>query len=133
MSMLVALLSLALLGLSPAAAWAQSIKMGAVVPLTGRYGAGGAQIRAGYEFAVERINASGGIAVGGVKMPVELILLDDESDATKTVARMETLAAQGVVTRWVPLQDTWFCPEQSLVRLSGVKLKPSLQRARTPP
>ena len=45
MSMLVALLSLALLGLSPAAAWAQSIKMGAVVPLTGRYGAGGAQIR----------------------------------------------------------------------------------------
>ena len=68
MSMLVALLSLALLGLSPAAAWAQSIKMGAVVPLTGRYGAGGAQIRAGYEFAVERINASGGIAVGGVKI-----------------------------------------------------------------
>jgi len=32
-----------------------------------------------------------------VKMPVELVLLDDESDATKTVARMETLAAQGVI------------------------------------
>ena len=77
--------------------WAQSIKMGAVVPLTGRYGAGGAQIRAGYEFAVERLNAGGGIPVGGVKMPVELVLLDDESDATKTVARMETLAAQGVI------------------------------------
>ncbi|HME94016.1 MAG TPA: amino acid ABC transporter substrate-binding protein [Methylomirabilota bacterium] len=94
---MLALLTLALLGLSPADAWAQSIKMGAVVPLTGRYGAGGAQIRAGYEFAVERLNAGGGITVGGVKMPVELILLDDESDATKTVARMETLAAQGVV------------------------------------
>jgi len=92
---MLALLTLALLGLSPADAWAQSIKMGAVVPLTGRYGAGGAQIRAGYEFAVERLNAGGGITVGGVKMPVELILLDDESDATKTVARMETLAAQG--------------------------------------
>lgn len=96
MRMLV-LLSLALLGLGPGAAWAQSVKMGAVVPLTGRYGAGGAQIRAGYEFAVEHLNASGGITVGGVKVPVELILLDDESDATKTVARMETLAAQGVV------------------------------------
>jgi branched-chain amino acid transport system substrate-binding protein len=94
---MLALLSLALLGLSPAAAWAQAVKIGAVVPLTGRYGAGGAQIRAGYEFAVERLNAGGGITVGGVKMPLELILLDDESDATKTVARMETLAAQGVV------------------------------------
>jgi branched-chain amino acid transport system substrate-binding protein len=94
---MLALLSLGLLGLSPVAAWAQSVKMGAVVPLTGRYGAGGAQIRAGYEFAVEHLNAGGGITVGGVKMPVELILLDDESDATKTVVRMETLAAQGVV------------------------------------
>ncbi len=94
---MLAWLALALLGLSPASAWAQSIKMGAVVPLTGRYGAGGAQIRAGYEFAVERLNAGGGITVGGVKMPVELVLLDDESDATKTVARMETLAAQGVI------------------------------------
>jgi branched-chain amino acid transport system substrate-binding protein len=94
---ILALLGLALLGMSPATAWAQSLKMGAVVPLTGRYGAGGAQIRAGYEFAVEHLNASGGVPVGGVKMPVELILLDDESDATKTVARLETLAAQGVV------------------------------------
>jgi branched-chain amino acid transport system substrate-binding protein len=92
-----ALLLLTLLGPLPTAAWAQTIKLGAVVPLTGRYGAGGAQIRAGYEFAVEHINAGGGITVGGVKVPLELILLDDESDATKTVARLETLAAQGVV------------------------------------
>ncbi|HYB69229.1 MAG TPA: amino acid ABC transporter substrate-binding protein [Candidatus Bathyarchaeia archaeon] len=92
-----ALLLLTLLGPLPTAAWAQTIKLGAVVPLTGRYGAGGAQIRAGYELAVEHFNSSGGITVGGVKMPLELILLDDESDATKTVARLETLAAQGVV------------------------------------
>jgi branched-chain amino acid transport system substrate-binding protein len=92
-----ALLLLTLLGPLPTAAWAQTIKLGAVVPLTGRYGAGGAQIRAGYEFAVEHMNAGGGITVGGVKVPLELILLDDESDATKTVARLETLAAQGVV------------------------------------
>ncbi len=94
---ILALLALALLGVSPTAAWAQSVKMGAVVPLTGRYGAGGAQIRAGYEIAVEQINAAGGVAVGGAKRPIELVLLDDESDATKTVARLETLAAQGVV------------------------------------
>ncbi len=78
-------------------ALAQTIKVGAAVPLTGRYGAGGAQARAGYEIAVEQINQSGGVTVGGKKVPIELTILDDESDATKTVARMETLAAQGIV------------------------------------
>src|SRR5881409_1858818 len=87
---------LALLAIAPMAA-AQTIKLGAVVPLTGRYGAGGAQVRAGYELAVEQINAAGGVTVAGKKVPLELILLDDESDATKTVARLESLAAQGVV------------------------------------
>lgn len=81
----------------PLAAAADSVKLGAVVPLTGRYGAGGAQVRAGYEIAVEHINAAGGVTVGGKKMSLELVLLDDESDATKTVSRLETLAAQGVV------------------------------------
>src|SRR5207237_4454636 len=80
-----------------APALAQTVKVGAVVPLTGRYGAGGAQVRAGYEIAVEHINAAGGVTLAGKKVPLELVLLDDESDATKTVARLETLAAQGVV------------------------------------
>src|SRR5256885_10010521 len=53
--------------------------------------------RSGYEIAVEHINAAGGVTVGGKKMPIEITILDDESDATKTVSRMETLAAQGVV------------------------------------
>src|SRR5213594_2081677 len=88
---------LALLVAWPGLAAAQTIKVGAVVPLTGRYGGGGAQVRAGYEIGVEHVNAAGGVDVGGKKMPLELVLLDDESDATKTVSRMETLAAQGVV------------------------------------
>jgi branched-chain amino acid transport system substrate-binding protein len=76
---------------------AQTIKVGAVVPLTGRYAALGAQVRAGYEIGIEQINAAGGVSVGGKKMQLELIMLDDESDPTKTVARLETLATQGVV------------------------------------
>src|SRR5258708_2430116 len=92
-----AALVLASLGLWPSLALAQAVKVGAVVPLTGRYGAGGAQVRAGYEIAVEHINAAGGVSVAGKKMPIELILQDDESDATKTVARLQTLASQGVV------------------------------------
>ncbi|HEV8676960.1 MAG TPA: amino acid ABC transporter substrate-binding protein [Methylomirabilota bacterium] len=85
------------LGAWPAVAAAQAIKVGAAVPLTGRYGAGGAQARAGYEIAVEEINRAGGVTVAGKKVPLELTVLDDESDATKTVSRYETLAAQGVV------------------------------------
>lgn len=94
---LLALFLLALVGVWPLPVSAQSIKVGAVVPLTGRYGGGGAQVRAGYEIAVEQLNAAGGVTVGGKKMTLELVLLDDESDATKTVSRLETLAAQGVV------------------------------------
>jgi len=76
---------------------AQTIKVGAVVPLTGRYAALGAQVKTGYAIGVEHVNAAGGVSVGGKKQPVELTLLDDESDPTKTVARLETLATQGVV------------------------------------
>lgn len=75
-----------------------TVKLGAVIPLTGRFAAGGAQIRAGYEIAVEDINARGGVQVGGRRMPLELMVLDDESDPTKTVSRLETLASQGAVT-----------------------------------
>ncbi len=85
------------LGAWPGGAAAQPVKVGAVVPLTGRYAAGGAQVRAGYEIAVEDVNRGGGVTLGGRKAPLELVLLDDESDATKTVSRLETLAAQGVV------------------------------------
>ncbi len=75
-----------------------TVKLGAVVPLTGRYGSGGAQVKAGYEFAVEDINGRGGVQVGNRRVPLEVSILDDESDPTKTVSRFEALAAQGVVT-----------------------------------
>jgi branched-chain amino acid transport system substrate-binding protein len=78
-----------------AAGFAQTIKVGAVVPLTGRYAALGRQVKTGYEIGVQHTNAAG-VTVGGKKMQIELTMLDDESDPTKTVARLETLASQGV-------------------------------------
>ena len=89
-------LALTLVGFS-SAGMAQTIKIGAVVPLTGRYAALGGQVRAGYEIGLEQVNSGGGVTVGGKKMRLELVMLDDESDPTKTVARLETLATQGVV------------------------------------
>jgi branched-chain amino acid transport system substrate-binding protein len=90
------LIALSVLGIS-SIAMGQTVKIGAVVPLTGRYAALGAQVRAGYEIGLEQINAAGGVTVGGKKLRLELVMLDDESDPTKTVARLETLATQGVV------------------------------------
>jgi branched-chain amino acid transport system substrate-binding protein len=80
-----------------AGSYAQTIEVGAVVPLTGRYAALGAQVKTGYEIAVQHINGAGGVTVGGKKLQIKLTMLDDESDPTKTVARLETLASQGVV------------------------------------
>jgi branched-chain amino acid transport system substrate-binding protein len=73
------------------------VRLGSVIPLTGRYAGGGAQVRAGYELAVDDINRAGGIQVGAQRMTLQLSVLDDESDPTKTVTRIETLAGQGVV------------------------------------
>jgi len=91
------LISSALIFSAPFSGVAQTVKVGAVVPLTGRYAALGSQVKTGYEIAVQHINAAGGVSVGGKKMQIELTILDDESDPTKTVARLETLATQGVV------------------------------------
>src|SRR2546422_10942995 len=74
----------------PGLAAAQPVKGGAVVPLTGRYGAGGAQVRAGYEIAVEHINAAGGVTVGGKKMQIEITLHDDEQCAPKPWSTPDT-------------------------------------------
>jgi branched-chain amino acid transport system substrate-binding protein len=91
-------LSLALAGCSATpssqAAPPASLEIGAVVPLTGRYAAGGEQVRDGYQLAVDDINATGGVAVGGVQIPLHLNVLDDESDPVKTVQQMETLYTQ---------------------------------------
>ncbi len=84
-------------GAGPAGVEAQTIKVGAVIPLTGRYASLGTELRHGYEIAIEHINGAGGVQIGHRRVPIELIVLDDESDAIKTVARFETHAASGVL------------------------------------
>jgi branched-chain amino acid transport system substrate-binding protein len=79
----------------------EPIRLGAVVPLTGRYASIGAPVRNGYELAIEDVNAAGGVSVGGVRRPLELRLYDDESDPAKTVQRLETLYAQDRVVAYL--------------------------------
>jgi branched-chain amino acid transport system substrate-binding protein len=78
----------------------ETIKIGATVPLTGRYAGGGAQVERGYNFGVEDINAAGGVMVEeyGRQIPLELVLLDDESDPVKTVSNLEDVFANDEVS-----------------------------------
>lgn len=59
--------------------WAQdTIKIGLTGPFTGGSAAMGVSSRDGAKLAVEKINAAGGVDVGGKKMKIELIERDDE-------------------------------------------------------
>lgn len=82
-------------GATPAAkpAAPAAIEIGASIPLTGKYGSLGSQVKAGYEYAIADINAAGGVYVKeyDAKIPLHLTFYDDESDPTKAVSKMETL------------------------------------------
>ncbi|MCX8021480.1 MAG: amino acid ABC transporter substrate-binding protein [Syntrophorhabdaceae bacterium] len=71
----------------------KTVKIGTVVPLTGRMASGGKDVKVGYEIAIKHINDNGGVMVKefGRKLPIELIMLDDESDPVKTTARLDKL------------------------------------------
>jgi len=76
-----------------AAAAPETIKVGAVVSLSGPFGSQGPEQRVGYQIGVDDVNKDGGIYVKefGKKIPIELTVLDDESDPVKLVSRLETL------------------------------------------
>jgi branched-chain amino acid transport system substrate-binding protein len=61
--------------------------------MTGKYGALGAMVKPGYEYAVADINAAGGVYVAeyDTQIPIRLTIYDDESDPTKAVSKLETL------------------------------------------
>lgn len=77
----------------------EAINVAAVVPQTGPFAGGGAQVVRGYTYAVEAINAAGGVYVAeyDTSLPINLILRDDESDPNKTVSIMQELAGEDIV------------------------------------
>jgi len=91
------LFSMLVAGMSPAVAAPAptTIKLGAVIALTGGMASGGKDVRAGYEIAVKHINDAGGVMVKeyNKKLPLELIIVDDESDSVKTTTRLDKLSS----------------------------------------
>jgi len=70
------------------------IRIGAVLPLTGKESKIGGAFKAATELAVKEVNDAGGVDVHGRKMKIDLRLLDDTSDAAKSAQLVEQLIVQ---------------------------------------
>lgn len=70
------------------------IRLGAVLPVTGKESKIGGAFKVATELAVKEVNDAGGLVVGGKKLKVDLRLLDDTSDASKSAQLVEQLIAQ---------------------------------------
>ena len=69
----------------PLALHAQEILFGASVQLTGSTANTGRYYRDGYEFAIDKINAAGGVKVGNAGQKLALKLYDNQSDVNLSV------------------------------------------------
>ncbi len=92
--------------MAPGAAWAKApkfIPVGSSVSLTGVFGGGGRMCKIGYELAVADINKKGGVYVKKYKkrIPLKLFIMDDGSNFTTTVQRMEYLKAKHQVVAYL--------------------------------
>ncbi|HYG91396.1 MAG TPA: amino acid ABC transporter substrate-binding protein [Azospirillum sp.] len=76
---------------SPAAAQDKTIRIGAPLALSGGLADEGKKQAAAYELWLERINAAGGMAVGGKKMKVELLTYDYQTDGKRAQQLAEKL------------------------------------------
>lgn len=91
-SLVVALVSgLIFGGCKAAPAGPEEVRLGTSAPMTGMFGGFGEGNIFGMKAAVEDINKLGGLDVGGVKLPVRLIVADSESDPPKAGTLAEDL------------------------------------------
>lgn len=79
------------------AAAPEEIVIGASIPKSGPLAAFGTYTEWGYTTAVNDINASGGLQVGDAKVPVKLIIYDDETRPEKVTENVERLVLKDKV------------------------------------
>ena len=112
-----ALGTLAVLGSSSAvpAAAQEEVRVGAVLPVTGKESKIGGAFKQATEFAVKEVNDQGGLVIGGTKVKVDHKLLDDTSDAAKSAQLVEQLIAQQKVHAVVGGYGSQLVQAQSVV------------------
>ena len=87
--------ALALCFSAPAAtAQTKTIKLGASVQLSGSLANTGRYYRDAYNLAVAKINEKGGVRIGGERVKLELIILDNQSDVNLSVRQYVQLVAR---------------------------------------
>jgi branched-chain amino acid transport system substrate-binding protein len=74
-----------------------TIVLGAAVSKSGKYSTNGKHTMNGYNLAVEKLNAMGGITVGGKKYKFKVIYYDDESRGSRGAQLAERLINQDKV------------------------------------
>jgi len=78
-------------------AFAQTIKVGVAVSLTGRFAMEGKLVYDGNKLWMEEVNKRGGINVGGTRMKVDLVSYDDKGETQTAVDLTEKLITQDKV------------------------------------
>jgi branched-chain amino acid transport system substrate-binding protein len=68
-----------------------AIVIGTTLPLTGSLGALGQPLEAGYQLQIADVNAAGGIAIGGTKEKLRLVVLDNGGDPGRAASQAAEL------------------------------------------
>jgi branched-chain amino acid transport system substrate-binding protein len=89
--------ALGLAGISPGFAQEKTITLGAAVQLTGSLANTGRYYQDAYNFAIDTINAKGGVKAGGATYKLKLDILDNQSDVNLGVRQYVKLVAQDKV------------------------------------
>ena len=94
---LVMTLSALAFAVTPVFAATDVIKLGCAMSFTGAQSRTGKLYVDSYKFAVQKINAAGGVDVGGKKYKLELVFYDDKSDTSESSRLVEKLIAEDKV------------------------------------
>ena len=85
------------IGLSACNKGPEKIVIGVSAELTGSIPVAGQSCKNAAEFAVQTVNAAGGLEVGGKKYPVEILIEDNEDKAESAAAAAQKLVSAGVL------------------------------------
>ena len=77
-----------------AAADCGTINLGSAISLTGKYATAGTHAQKGYDFAVKKINAAGGVKIGDKCYNFKVTYYDDESKGDRGATLAERLISQ---------------------------------------
>ena len=102
---------------------AQTVTFGASVQLTGPVANTGRYYKDAYEFAIDKINAAGGVKVGAQQQKIALSLLDNQSDVNLSVRQYTQLLTQDKVNFLLgPFASNFVLADSSIAEKSSVPM-----------